>query len=520
MIDKIVIVACGKGTCLQPLKNHIPKILLNIHNDNILCKLINYWNKYCKKFIILINKEYNSYINFYLKQYEEIEYEIRNVEILNNEENSYTIKRGLHDLDNLKILITWCDVFPNEDIEFDKIYENCIFTNSLQCYNSRYLAKNNKIEKMSDSSLGNVIGLFYFINFKQISNKNDTQDLCDCYLDNFDCFETYEIHKIIDISDMEKIRLLLSETVFNTRFFNSIKKIDFETIVKEATCEYGIKIINDEINFYKYIENNNIVYPIEKIFNVTDKSFCMKFIEKNTLYDEIIKKQSNNNIYNVLYFLQNYYNTNIKSVSIDEAKQDIYLETIIKITDRNKKIEDILNEFSYIKYVNSVKIDTYENILKRVENIINIFLNNKTSINYNIIHGDLNLSNIFKMNEKDFLFIDPRGYYGNSKMFGLKYYEISKIYLSMFGFDSFNRDNEYFFSINDNNINTNINMLCDIEIYDDLFSEDEYKLIICLAIAAWLGTPYYFKNNISKTIGSYFYSLYIATLYLDKIENL
>ena len=66
MIDKIVIVACGKGTRLQPLTNHIPKILINIHNDNILCKIINYWNKYCKNFIILINKEYNSYINFYL----------------------------------------------------------------------------------------------------------------------------------------------------------------------------------------------------------------------------------------------------------------------------------------------------------------------------------------------------------------------------------------------------------------------------------------------------------------------
>ena len=69
----------------------------------------------------------------------------------------------------------------------------------------------------------------------------------------------------------------------------------------------------------------------------------MKFIEKNTLYDEIVKNQPNNNIYNVLRFLQNYYNTNIKSVSIEEAKQDIYLETIIKIKDRNKKIEDILN---------------------------------------------------------------------------------------------------------------------------------------------------------------------------------
>ena len=49
MIDKIVIIACGKGTRLMPLTSCIPKLLININNDNMLVKIVNYWKQYCKK---------------------------------------------------------------------------------------------------------------------------------------------------------------------------------------------------------------------------------------------------------------------------------------------------------------------------------------------------------------------------------------------------------------------------------------------------------------------------------------
>jgi mannose-6-phosphate isomerase-like protein (cupin superfamily) len=522
MIDKIAIVGCGKGTRLNPFTNYIPKVLVNINNDNILCKIINYWKKYCNSFVILINKEYNSYINFYLNMQKDITYELRNIEILNNEENSYTIKEGLYDLEDLSILITWCDIFPTEEINFDIIKSNCIFINSFSNYNSRYLAFNNKITKVTNYNLGNVVGIYYFKKFKKLINKNDNQDICDCYLDNYDNFCTYELNNIIDIGDMEKLNAILKNNTFNSRYFNNLTQINKNIIKKQANCEYGIKIIKDEINFYKYIENNDISFPIEKIFNITDSSFCMKYLKETTLYHEISRNNNNNNneIFNILFFLKNMYSNNKKTVDIRDAKTDIYLETITKIKTRNKNIEEIIKDFSYIQYVNFVKIDTYENILCRLENIISSFLINKNTIEYNIIHGDLNLSNIFKIDDK-YVFIDPRGYFGNSKIYGFKYYELSKIFISIFGFDSFNNNNEYYFLINHDNMNTNISMLFErIEIYSELFTDDEYEFILCLAISIWLGIPYYFKNNILKVIGSYFYSLYLATVYLDKIEIL
>ena len=521
MIDKIVIVACGKGTRLNPYTNYIPKILVNISNENILKKIINYWKKYCKNFIILINQNYNSYIKFYLNDYsEEINFEIRNVEILNDEENSYTIKNGLNDLNDLSILLTWCDVYPEDEINFNNINDNCIFVNNFYNYKSRYFASNNTIVKVDNFNLGNVIGVYYFKKYKTLINKHDKQDICDCYLDNYDNFITYELDKIIDIGDIEKLHSIITNN-FKTRYFNNITKINSKTIKKESNCEYGNKIIKDEINFYKYIENNNIDFPIEKIFDINENSFCMTFFEQNTLYEEILKKKTYSEIFDILKFLKNIYNKNNKKVTKEKFKEDIYLETIIKINNRNKNIHEILNNFSFIEYVNFTKIDTYENILKKIENTINLFIANNPNIDYNIIHGDLNLSNIFKIEYNKYIFIDPRGYYGNSKIYGNKYYEISKIYLSMFGFDFLNQNNEYYFVINNNNIVTNINLLFEnIEIYSELFTDSEYEFIICLAISVWLGVPYYFKDNILKMIGAYYYSLYLGTIYLDKIENL
>ena len=521
MIDYVCIVACGKGSRLNPLTNHIPKVLVNLNNDNILSKIISYWKQYCKKFIVLINSEYNSYIEFYLSEYDDITYELRNVEITDGQENSYTIKSGLYELDGLSLVLTWCDVFPNEPITFHTINNNCIFVNNYYSYKSRYYAKeSNIIEKTEDYTKGNIIGIYYFKKYKSLINKHDKEDICDCYVDNYSSFQTYELNNIIDIGDMEKLQLYLKHSMFNTRYFNTITKLDKNTINKSSNCAYGDSIIKKEIEFYTYIMENRIEYPVETIHNITDNSFCMKYIQNNTLYEVIANENNKEEIFNVLSFLKNLHKANEIPVDIHRLKDDILLETTLKIQSRYDKVHPILSNFSSIKYVNNVKIDTYENIITKVNCIIERFIN-KNNLKYNIIHGDLNLSNIFKISDTHYRFIDPRGYFGKSVIHGLKYYEISKIYLSMLGYDKFNNNNEYYFNIINDNINVNIDLLFDeIFIYKGLYTYEEYQFIICLAVSVWLGIPYYFKSNISKVIGSHFYSLYLATVYLDSFESL
>lgn len=111
VIDTVFIFAAGNGTRLKPFTNHIPKILVNIDNDNILTKIINYWNKYTNKFVIIINKNYENIIDFYMKQFN-IQYEIKCINIT-NQENVYTIKNSVDEqYFGKNILFIWCDIYP------------------------------------------------------------------------------------------------------------------------------------------------------------------------------------------------------------------------------------------------------------------------------------------------------------------------------------------------------------------------------------------------------------------------
>ena len=169
-----------------------------------------------------------------------------------------------------------------------------------------------------------------------------------------------------------------------------------------------------------------------------------------------------------------------------------------------------------------MKVLKLEEILNITQNIIDKYIQSMNLFEYTLIHGDLNLSNIlFNDDKMEYIFIDPRGYYGSTKIYGSKYYEICKIYFSLIGFDEFNSNENYYFSINDDNINTNIDMQFEkLPIIKNMYSLEEYKFILCLSITIWLGLPYYFKSHISKLIGSHYHSLYIATKYLQQLDNL
>lgn len=522
IIDCVVLVACGKGTRLIPLTSNIPKILVNINNDNIINKILNFWSQYCNNFIVIIESRFNTIVEFYLKQKDNIKYEIRNVEINNNEENSYTINESLFDCNGKNLILTWCDLFPTEHIDFSTILNNCIFTNSFCNYNSRYYAEENKtIIKVKDNSKGNVVGIYYIKNFKRLIYKNPYQDLCDCFIDNYKEFQTYEINNIVDIGDIEKFNKLITSNIFSTRYFNEIKQISSNKLIKKSITACGDKIIKSEIKFYKFLEENKIEYPNIKIYNIGETSFEMDYIKNPTVYESLKESKNPEIIKNLLIFLNNLYLKNIKNVDYDKILNDLQLDTVNKITDRKNLINSVINEYNFITHVNGVKIDSYENIMEKLNLRINKFTSKNKNLLYNICHGDLNLSNIFIGDDNNFVFIDPRGRFGDTDAYGLKYYELSKIYFSLFGFDAFNSDPYYYFNITGNNINSNISNLIDkIYIFKDIFTLDEYEFIITIAVSIWLGLSYYFKNNISKLIGSYFHSLYLGTIYLDSIDNL
>lgn len=521
MIDYICILAGGKGTRLHPLTFHIPKILVNLHNENILTKIIKFWKSYCKKFIIIVNPEYKTFIEFYCKEHTDIEYELRFIEI-NNEGNSYAIKTTLTGLDGKRLLITWCDVFPTQSIEPRVFNENVVFVNNFSNYKSRYIANGPRqiLEKVSNSNDGNVVGIYFIKEFKTFQNKNDKEDFCDSLIQNYGSFSTHHI-ELIDIGDKEKLNAYFKEqkNSFSTRYFNRITFQDVNTLKKESTCEYGNEIIKKEMAFYSYLHEKKLNYPFPNFVKLSDTSFLLQYIQGPTVYNSLVENRDPKVIFNLLSYLKGLYSSSeSKYVELNEVLKDLQEETTVKMEKRYLHVSDILNNLEYIKYCNNTQLESFQSLQRKLDGKIKALLT-KINPTYRIIHGDLNLSNIFSTSP--YTMIDPRGYYGFSKLFGLPYYDYAKIYFSLLGFDALNFDQNYFFSIEEDNILPNIiPIFKEQPIFSNLFTKDEYELILCIAVSIWFGLPFYFKENLSKVIGSYFYARYVGTVFLQNFDQL
>jgi hypothetical protein len=189
--------------------------------------------------------------------------------------------------------------------------------------------------------------------------------------------------------------------------------------------------------------------------------------------------------------------------------KEIYDKVIIRV----KNIEDFLNYFGDIQYVNQTKILKFEVVLEKCKNIIINYYNTLNRFEYNIIIGDCNFSNILinPNNIDDIIFIDPRGYFGNTSIFGLKEYDYSKILYGISGYDNFNSN---FFNIKNINIekksiNFDIKPINFNKKYINKYFNKVHKAFM---IIHWLSLADYNKNNIWKCLTSYYYGLYLGTL--------
>ena len=507
-IDHVIIVACGKGTRLYPYAKHIPKLLINIDNENMLCKQLRYWSRYTQKFVILIEEKYNEIVKFYC-QYMNVYYTIKNIQINNGEENAYTIQLGLgSDYNNKNIIITWCDILFTEDLNINKLNHNVIFTYGNEC---RYMAENDQISK---SKYGNIIGCFFIKNYQTIHNDNKKNDLCDIFLENFGSFQTYELNNIIDIGDIHKLETCRSQHLspYKTRYFNKILKISDEHLKKIALDESGIRLLDNEKQFYRMLDVLNIHMLFPSIIEYGHDYMIMQNLHTHsacTINDNV---QLLPDIFEKLNIL---HNVGSKLVSDETFWKDIQYEFHDKIVERNKKIQCLINYLD-IKSINNVNIKyDFNYILSSIYKDIKTFYADKRKI-YNIIHGDCQFSNILKDNDNKVIFVDPRGYFGKTKFYGIKEYDYSKVLYSLTGYDDFNNKDDYCFDYHSDtgNINTNISEIC-LHQFAEIFENCKIDFELCLkmCIIHWMGLAEYSKNNILKCISAYYHAIYLYHIY-------
>jgi len=204
-----------------------------------------------------------------------------------------------------------------------------------------------------------------------------------------------------------------------------------------------------------------------------------------------------------------------REVDAENRYHDIDIECFQKIITRLENVQPIINHFQPITVVNGVDISDLK-LPKVLDHCRKIVCEN-ASRQYYVIHGDCQFSNtLVNPATGDLTLIDPRGYFGESLVYGLPEYDHAKLLYALSGYDYFNNDDEF-----------HIKKLVDGYLEFEMHSEDfkwiesvSDKLItpatLALLVIIWLGLAQYSKDNVMKCLCSYYHGL---TLYKSFVQN-
>jgi len=291
-------------------------------------------------------------------------------------------------------------------------------------------------------------------------------------------------------------------SIFNDLFIN-----ENETLIKKKTYTiYGIEKIKCEILFYNFIKNNNIKIKIPKIYYTSNNTIIMEYIKQNKANIDYF-----NIILNEIMILHKF---NIISINKNYYKQLLFEETIIKIKKRYNNIKDIICNYK-ILYINNIKLLNFNEIIDKLYKYFNDYIENLNNYTLEPIHGDLQYNNILFKNNEIYL-IDPKASFGSSYIYGIKEYDIAKIYFSLSGYYEFDNMDINNIDINNNNLNIDFINIPDFNKYknNNYYSNCNTKFIIYLFLSIWLSNSHIFINQQFKLIYSYYIAIYFCSLLL------
>jgi hypothetical protein len=534
----VLILASGLSSRLSKYThNLIPKYLIDINGNAGLYYLIKYWESYATNIYLVINSKYNIITKFYINNI--LPNYVEKIKIINYDTydgTAYTINHilnnDLKDINIQNLLITWCDLYPNEPINFKKINNKNkkiknnihVFTNGSQC---RFcLNEKNEIYQCKESN-GNIIGIYYFQNYnKFVLDNNCLNNDIVSYLSIIGKVNNYILNTITDYGDEEKFLKILEmkkdQDKLKCRYFNSIDIIDNDKLLKKGINDKGKEIIFFEKEWYKYINslnNESINTFIPKIINYYEYAFLMEYKKDHIpLYQYLLKIEdnlTNKNIIlkNIIEKINILHNIEKKPISKIIFFNDIKKEIFDKVIERKKIIDSIIQYFGSIKKVNNIEILPFDKVLDKCKNIITKYYNLIDKYEYSIIFGDCQFSNILINPEciDDILFIDPRGYFGNTNIHGLQEYDYAKILYAISGYDNFNNN---FFNIKNIDLeNNSLEFVINGIFYEkDIINKYFNKVHKAFLVIIWISLSEYNKNNIMKCIASYYYGLYLGTI--------
>lgn len=291
-------------------------------------------------------------------------------------------------------------------------------------------------------------------------------------------------------------------SAFNTLY---IKGNEF---VKRAHTLYGKKKLEQEIKAYKSFSVDAPLFPLATFIDHTDDTLVLEYYPTYKPlwihYKQISLQDKKNLLEKVFDSLEYLHKTKQKTMSKQEYTRLVRLEVIEKVKERYIQAKDILHSFPFTS-VNGTPCLSFEECIKKLEIHTQTFIDSKQVFELTYIHGDPQFNNTLYDSISDkILFIDPRGYFGDSELYGINEYDIAKVLFALSGYDCFDSTKEFQLEYKDKNINIPDFVLD--ENYETLYPELHFLLV-----SIWLGNCHCFLSNPTKLLISHAYARLLAT---------
>jgi GTP:adenosylcobinamide-phosphate guanylyltransferase/thiamine kinase-like enzyme len=484
-IDYIIVQAGGKGTRLEHHTKNKPKAIVPVEN---LPMLFHLFRKYPDKKFLIIGDYKKEVLRAYLESFAKVKYLVVDAK---GTGTCSGVKDAVDLLpDGVPFLLLWSDLILPESFELPEEEGNYIGIS--QTFPCRWKFEKEQFAEEPSIEYG-VAGFFIFKEKSELMQVPESGELVRWLKDQDFKFKPLGLAGTREFGTLEEYEKL--DTV-KTRPFNKMI-IDKDKVIKEPIDQQGKQLSVREKNWYEFAVARGVT-AIPKIYEY--QPLTMERIEGGNIYDVKACEQLLGKIVSALQELHNVKRVDGDAFSVREA---YYAKTI----DRLGKIRDMIPFADKPTImVNGRECRNVFFCKREFEGLTEALKCEK----FAFIHGDCTFSNLMLRQDGSPVFIDPRGYFGHTELFGDPDYDWAKLYYSLVGnYDKFNLK-KFKLDIRENQVELEVmsngwEHLADI--YFEMTGADEDRIKLIHAII-WLSLTTYAWQDYDSICGAFYNGLY------------
>lgn len=417
--DYIIVQAGGKGTRMEYLTVNKPKALVPINNLPMLFHLFHKYPE--KKFIIIGDYQYDV-LKRYLDAFAKVTYLM--VDARGYQGTCAGIADAIRFIpENKSFALIWSDLILPDEFELPNEEENYLgLSGDFRC---RWKYEKDIFSEVPSVEYG-VAGFFVFRNKQQIIDVPVEGEFVRWLQQKNMKLKTISLSKTKEYGLISEYNKLKSQ---RCRPFNRMTE-EGNRLIKEGIDEQGRQLAIREKGWYQFIEplqfeNIPHIYSydpfvMEKINGKNIYEYDFTFEEKKIILQKIV---------NMLKQLHALGAAPTDYFSMQEAYAD-------KTFNRLEKIRNL------VPYANERYITINGRRCRNVffyRDELEHKISELDAREFVLLHGDCTFSNMMLREGQDPVLIDPRGYFGYTKMYGDVAYDWAKLYYSIVGnYDKFN----------------------------------------------------------------------------------